>query len=215
MCGPLAMAVFNSKSVGGAEKTILPALFYNIGRTISYTFLGVIFGLLGSMAMIAGMQRGLSVFAGAVLLLVFIFSVNPDQLIGKVAFFSAFYKKITSKLHIYLSKVSSVSYFNFGVINGFLPCGLVYLALAGALSLGNVWGSAGFMMFFGIGTLPAMAALIIFQGKLSNNIRWSLRRLYPLIALFLGIYLIYRGLFSTLPMELNFIEAVKHPILCH
>jgi uncharacterized protein len=215
MCGPLAIAVFNSKDPGTSQKTYFSSLYYNIGRTVSYTFLGIIFGLLGSLAMIAGMQRGLSVFAGTVLLLIFIFSLNPDQIIGKITFLSRFYKKIISRLHFYLTKIKTVSYFNFGIINGFLPCGLVYLALAGALSLGNVWGSAGFMMFFGLGTIPAMAALLLFQGKIGDKLRWSLRRLYPLISLFLGIYLIYRGLFSTLPMELNFIEAIKHPILCH
>lgn len=215
MCGPLAIAVFNSKDTGTSQKTYFSALYYNIGRTVSYTFLGIIFGLLGSLAMVAGMQRGLSVFAGIVLLLIFIFSLNPDQIIGRISFLSGFYKKIISRLQYYLTKIKSVSYFNFGIINGFLPCGLVYLALAGAMSLGNIWGSAGFMMFFGLGTIPAMVALILFQGRIGERLRWSLRRLYPFISLMLGIYLMYRGLFSKLPMELNFIEAIKHPILCH
>jgi sulfite exporter TauE/SafE len=76
-------------------------------------------------------------------------------------------------------------------------------------------GAMGFMMFFGLGTIPALVMLAVGQQYVSSKIRVSLRRLYPLVSLLMGLYLLYRGIFSRLPLELDFYEALRNPVMCH
>jgi sulfite exporter TauE/SafE len=105
--------------------------------------------------------------------------------------------------------------FAFGLMNGMLPCGLVYLGIAGALTMGTVWGGMGFMLFFGLGTVPAMMLVLWGQKWISASLRASLRNVYPYVMLCLGMYLIYRGSMSTFPLELNFVDALRNPVMCH
>jgi sulfite exporter TauE/SafE len=202
MCGPLALAVNGMDKTQSPAENLWNSLKYNIGRTFSYMTLGVFFGIFGGLLAMAGLQKFLSVTAGFVLITIFLFSVNPDSFISKFSWGRNIYQKVTNSLSGILHKKGDISYFKFGILNGLLPCGLVYLAIAGAVSLGHVWGSMGFMLFFGLGTFPV-------------GLRISLKKLYPIISLVLGCYLIYRGVFSQTPLELNFYEALKNPVLCH
>ncbi len=214
MCGPLALAVQNVKQLSGL--TLLSgSLSYNMGRTTGYIILGLIFGAIGIIAAFSGAQRILSIGLGIIMVLFFVFSTNPDQLINKSTFLKKIYGKVTVTLSSFLNKSKRVPSFYLGLINGFLPCGLVYLAIAGAISLGNIYGSMGFMLFFGLGTFPAMVGVVLGHQAISQKWRISLTKLYPFISLILGIYLIYRGWMSKLPLELDFFEALKNPVLCH
>lgn len=215
MCGPLALGVFNARSEHGGISIWINTALYNFGRILSYVLLGFIFGAFGAVAVLAGIQKYLSVGAGVVLLLMALFTVNPDNFIVKLPLIKDLYHNLFEIFRKYMKKMVKVSFFNFGILNGFLPCGLVYLALAGALSLGNMWGGAGFMLFFGLGTFPAMAFTVLAYDRLPSGFRLSLRRIYPVISFVLGVYLIYRGLYSRLPLELNFFEALNNPVLCH
>ena len=89
------------------------------------------------------------------------------------------------------------------------------MGFAGAISLSNIWGSIGFMLFFGLGTFPAMIGVTLGHQAVSQKLRMSLKRLYPIITLVMGAYLIYRGLMSKLPLELDFFEALRNPVMCH
>lgn len=214
MCGPLALAVQSSKKVQGSA-AFFSSLQYNTGRTIGYVSLGLLFGILGSAASFGGVQRGVSILLGVVMVLFFLFSINPDHLISKVPAISRFYTSISQKLFGLLRKSEKVPSLYLGTINGFLPCGLVYIAIAGAISLSNIWGSIGFMLFFGLGTFPAMIGVTLGHQAVSQKLRMSLKRLYPIITLVMGAYLIYRGLMSKLPLELDFFEALRNPVMCH
>lgn len=214
MCGPLALAVHSSKKVSGFS-AFISSFQYNIGRTIGYISLGVLFGLLGSAVSLSGMQRVVSIVLGVIMVLFFIFSINPDQLISKLPSLNQFYKAISQKLFGLFRKSEKVPTIYLGTINGFLPCGLVYIAIAGAISLSNIWGSMGFMLFFGLGTFPAMIGVTLSHQAVSQKLRVSLKKLYPIITLIMGAYLIYRGLMSKLPLELDFFEALKNPVMCH
>lgn len=214
MCGPLAMAVHTTKQQTGWV-ALGGSLMYNSGRTLGYISLGLLFGIIGSIAAFSGIQRFLSILLGVIMILFFLLSTNPDQLIAKSAILRKAYAKVTTTLGSFLKKSKQVPSFYLGLINGFLPCGLVYLAIAGAISLGNIYGSMGFMLFFGLGTFPAMVGLIIGHQAVSQKWRISLAKLYPFISLVMGIYLIYRGWMSKLPLELDFFEALKNPIMCH
>ena len=214
MCGPLALAVHTSKKNIGLG-AFFGALQYNTGRTIGYISLGLLFGLLGSAVALGGAQRVISVVLGVIMVIFFIFSVNPDQLISRMPAFHRFYHSVSQRLFSMLRKSAHVPSLYLGAVNGFLPCGLVYIAIAGAISLSNIWGSMGFMLFFGLGTFPAMMGVTLGHQAVSQKLRVSLKRLYPIITLVMGVYLIYRGLMSKLPLELDFFEALKNPVMCH
>lgn len=214
MCGPLAMAVHHSKGVRGWSSWI-SSLLYNTGRTIGYILLGLLFGLVGSMVAFSGMQRVVSILLGIILILFFVFSIQPDQAIAKVSFLKTTYQWVSRTLRELLKKSKKVPSIVLGVVNGFLPCGLVYIAIVGALSLGNVWGSMGFMLFFGLGTFPGMITVMVGHQPLQKKLGVSFRKVYPYITLFMGLYLVYRGWMYKLPLELNFFEALKNPVMCH
>lgn len=214
MCGPLALAIHSTRQNNGWA-SVLSSLSYNSGRTIGYMILGLIFGLLGSFLAMAGFQKALSVGLGVVLIVLFLFTSHPDQWIGHVPALQKFYQLIQRKLLGLLKKSERVPVLVLGMMNGFLPCGLVYVGLAGAVSLSHIWGSMGFMMFFGLGTFPAMILVMLGPQALSQKMRMSLKKLYPVITLVMGVYLIYRGLMSRYPLELNFIEAIHNPVMCH
>lgn len=214
MCGPLALAIQSTRQNNGWT-SVMSTVFYNSGRTLGYMLLGLIFGILGSFLAMAGFQKGLSIGLGLVLILLFVFTASPDQWITKIPILNSFYRFVQAMLMKMLKKSERIPSLVLGMMNGFLPCGLVYVGLAGAVSLSHVWGSMGFMMFFGLGTFPAMFLVMLGPQMLTQKMRVSLKKLYPVITLIMGVYLVYRGFMSKYPLELNFIEAMNNPVMCH
>lgn len=135
MCGPIALAL----PIGQASnlQLVISRILYNLGRIVTYTFFGAIFGLFGKGIAFAGLQRYASITVGVFILLYYLL---PGKFKGKLSIskpyllLSNFVKKTFSKL---IKKGSPQSLFLFGIINGFLPCGFVYVALAGALTTGS------------------------------------------------------------------------------
>lgn len=108
------------------------------------------------------------------------------------------------------------SVYAFGLLNGLLPCSMVYMALAGAIATGEALKGAGFMFVFGLGTLPAMWSVSIFSGLIRQELRIKARKLYPAVMAVIGILLILRGLNLDIP----YISPALHlshsnPIECH
>ena len=84
--------------------------------------------------------------------------------------------------------------FLIGFFNGFLPCGLVYMALIGSISTGNAIEGALYMMLFGLGTVPLMSSAIFFGNFISINARKTIQKVIPVFVVFIGILFILRGL---------------------
>ena len=93
-----------------------------------------------------------------------------------------------------LTKKTLSSSFTIGFLNGFLPCGLVYTALFGALTMGNLWGSIGYMTAFGMGTIPLMLLLVLLGDFLPVALRRQLNQWLPIVVIIVGILFILRGL---------------------
>lgn len=214
MCGPLALAAQGQGNKNGARAWI-NSLLYNGGRITSYMLLGVFFGIFGTLLAMTGFQKGVSITAGVFLLLLFFFNVQPDQWLGTSSPFRKIFTWVQQKFLIWSGQKEYVSRYVLGILNGFLPCGMVYIALAGAISLQHIWGGMGFMLFFGLGTLPALVAVMLAGRWMKGKWRLGLSKIYPVVSLILGLYLIYRGIFSTTPLELNFYEALRNPVMCH
>lgn len=197
MCGPLALALPGGRR--GRAALIVSRLSYNAGRTVTYTALGLIIGALGEGLAFAGMQRWLSITAGVALLIAF---VAPASFVRKVTP-TGFYLTVQTVLQRFWNRLSSGSgsgsLFIIGALNGALPCGFVYLALAGAAAAGSIEGSAAFMLGFGLGTIPAMLAASLVGGLARAPLRQRLSRLLPVAGAAIAALLILRGLSLGIP----------------
>ena len=80
------------------------------------------------------------------------------------------------------------------MINGLLPCGFVYLALAGSVAAGSVAGGAAYMALFGLGTIPAMLAVSMAGHLFGMRFSNLFRKATPFIAISVSLLLIYRGI---------------------
>ena len=197
MCGPIALAIPLDRKNLRSEVTGI--LSYNGGRILTYSLLGSLFGLVGHSFVLAGYQRSLSIVLGLSLLASVIIpktAFSRLQFKGGLFLMIARRKADVGKL---FRRTGFSSLFLIGTLNGLLPCGFVYAGLAGSLLSGGILKGALFMALFGLGTLPAMAALSFAGNKLSAGFRVFIRRVLPVLVLFMGVLLILRGLNLGLP----------------
>lgn len=212
MCGPIAMAL----PLTAKEKwaVIFQSLLYNLGRITTYSLMGFFFGLMGWGIALAGYQNILSIGLGIVLLLSAIFTLSLEQNLLQHSLFNRYLQKVMDKLRKLLSIRNKSSAYRIGLLNGLLPCGLVYIALAGSLATGNHWEGALYMLLFGLGTLPLMLGVMIF-GKWSKPFFLSFQRLIPYGLFVFGVYLVYRGMMVEVPENVGFLQVGSLKDLCH
>lgn len=194
MCGPIVLSLPYSNS-----NLSISALQYNFGRLVAYGFLGLIFGLFGKGLILGGVQQWVSIFAGVFLIL----SVFIPKLIGiKWVIFKPlqfFYNGVKNKLSYLFKSQSRFKLLGIGFINGFLPCGLVYIALVGALLSNSVINSVLCMLMFGLGTSPSLIILIFSAEMISSNLKQKINKFIPVFIIFLGLIFILRGLGLGIP----------------
>ncbi|MEA3478493.1 MAG: sulfite exporter TauE/SafE family protein [Bacteroidota bacterium] len=196
MCGPIAIALPLKHESWFAR--ITSSLTYNIGRTITYGILGAIFGLLGKGIAVGGLQQWASIIIGVIMILSVLFPV----MFRKINIESASYKMVgkTKKLFGKMFSIRSyTSLFTIGILNGFLPCGLVYIAIASAIVLGTVEKGVVYMVIFGLGTIPIMLSLSVLGNVVSVRFRKKVSRIIPYFIILIGILFILRGLNLGIP----------------
>jgi sulfite exporter TauE/SafE len=212
MCGPLVLAVHAS---GQPKLLSLNKVLYHLGRLLVYGILGAVVGLIGETASAFGWQQGLAVAAGMAMLVLVVwpekFKRGPFKFIGKV-------KQLFSKL---LQTKSYSTHFLLGMLNGLLPCGLVYMALAAALAIGNLSSSISFMLFFGIGTSPALLAAGSLLGFLSNKLKGASMKYLQITLVCVSMLVVLRGANLGIPYispkltsSLNKANKVEHKMDC-
>ncbi len=197
MCGPIAMSL---PGFGQSRpKIILTRFIYNLGRVVSYAVLGAVMGLIGRQISMAGYQQTLSIVLG-ILILVTTFAPTRlgNQFLEKTRLIVIF-QKIQSGISLLFRFNSTRSMFLIGILNGLLPCGLVYLGLAGSLVTGSIAGGIAYMTFFGLGTFPMMLIISVLPHIAGINIRRKLNRFIPYAAIIVGILFILRGLSLGIP----------------
>ncbi len=196
MCGPITLALPAHKNIG---LELIAKTLYNSGRIMTYTVFGAVAGVIGQGFSVAGWQQGLSVFTGVFLILLVIItgSANLDLAFLKPVVRLADFLK--SKFRFYIKKRSLGSVIVIGVLNGFLPCGLVYVAIAGALAGGSIANGAAYMAIFGMGTFPWMFAFAFGGSFISGRLRQKIYRFVPAFIFVLGILFILRGLNLGIP----------------
>lgn len=196
MCGPIALAV-PSRRTGYAGR-LVDAMLLNGGRVLSYVALGLLFGAFGRGLRVAGLQQAISIGLGALILMSLIVPRLSVSLSMPMVWVTAIGRMRTMFART-LSRTSPLGLIISGVMNGLLPCGMVYMALALALSQEGPILGASFMLFFGFGTLPALVLLRL--GAASINQRWraSLRRLSPVLMTVVALILVLRGMRADIP----------------
>jgi sulfite exporter TauE/SafE len=200
MCGPLALALLPTNgSQAGWGRIAAGSLLYNSGRAMTYALLGLAFGLLGGAARLAGLQQGLSIATGVAILFWLVLPKHLTHRIEATHRVAAALAHLKLWLNRGLRSHRFAAQFGVGLLNGLLPCGFVYLALAGALAQPSITRSMLFMALFGLGTMPAMLALTLPNGLLSPSVRFSLRRLLPVGTAVVAVLLIVRGLALGVP----------------
>lgn len=197
MCGPIAFTLpLGNKPWAGR---VFGSLAYNAGRTIIYMVMGSLIGFLGMGISMAGFQEWASIIAGAAMILLAGIPLlfKKERKTGGI--FTKVLGTLQSRLVPLLRNGSIGSLFAIGLLNGLLPCGLVYVSLAGALNAGGVIPALLFMAAFGIGTIPMMFAVSLAGSFISLNIRSFINRATPYVIIFLGVLFIVRGLSLGIP----------------
>ena len=197
MCGPIAFILPIDKS--SVTKTFIQTFLYHFGRLLSYAIIGILFGFLGKGLYLAGFQQNLSILMGAIMILTVII---PVTIFNKFNFSKPLYKligKLKHSLGLYLNKKSNKALFTIGFLNGFLPCGLVYMALIGAISTGNAFQGGLYMAVFGLGTIPMMSGAILLGNFINVSIRNKIQKIIPILVIIIGLLFILRGLGLGIP----------------
>jgi uncharacterized protein len=208
MCGPLALALPQAGNTAPAYAT--GRLVYNVGRVITYCLLGVIFGLVGKTLLMAGIQRWVSIALG-VLLLVGLFASRKLALWHPVA---ALVNRLKSGMPAMLKKRSVSALLSLGLLNGLLPCGLVYVAGAGATATGGIVSGAFYMAAFGAGTIPMMLAISLSGKLVPFSLRLKLLKAVPVAIILLATLLILRGMELGIPYVSPVLSG-DAPGFCH
>ncbi len=195
MCGPLAMALPYRTSA--PVPRVARASLYSLGRTLTYILLGVLLATLGEVATMAGVQRILSVALGSLLIFLIVFPRYYRQLSDNLER-TTFYSRIKTGIRSQFQRRSFLAFFTTGMLNGLLPCTMVYLAAFAAINTGS-WQSGSLLMLgFGLGTSPALIAMAAAPSlSLFGRINW--RRVVPVVAVLAGTLMIVRGVATELP----------------
>ncbi len=202
MCGPLLMTSLNAAK----NNEVLFYVLYHTGRICVYGLLGVLVGITGQGFSLAGGHQIVAIVLGVLVCLV---GIQQATNLFKYKLRSFGLEKIAQYLIRNYSKLGKKSYFFKGVINGFLPCGLVYVALTGALLTENSLLGFSYMAIFGIGTLPILISLAFFN-KLKLNLKYNFSRLLPWITILFGLWILIRGLGLGIPyFSPNRLETTK------
>ncbi|MGB0525753.1 MAG: sulfite exporter TauE/SafE family protein [Flammeovirgaceae bacterium] len=187
MCAPIAFAFQNK----GSKSPFLSKIVYNLGRLTTYFILGALVGSLGNVLAFSGLQKWLSIFAGLLMILAGVFAVNLDLIVVKLPFFQRLYNWTSQGMAWAMRQRYAA--FPLGMLNGILPCGLVYFALFGAVASGNYLDGGLSMLAFGVGTFPLMIGAAWFGQVVNLNWRNGFKKLYPVLFIGLGLLIIVKA----------------------
>lgn len=197
MCGPIALALPLNRS--SKLEIVIGVLQYNFGRIFTYSILGFIVGLFGLGINLIGILQGLSVAAGIGIIL---YAWRKQLFSGSFFryFSSSFIQRFSSKnMGKILRGNSPFKLFLFGMLNGILPCGMVYTALIAALVADTPINASFILFFFGLGTLPGMIIITLFANQITTQFRGEINKILPYLVTIIGLLILLRGLNLDIP----------------
>lgn len=214
MCGPIAFML----PIDRANKTkgFFQILNYHLGRLFTYSLIGLLFGFLGKGFYFFGFQQQLSIIVGFLMIITILF----PKILQKLSFskkISTLVLKIKNSLGAALKKKGNDTFFTIGFLNGFLPCGLVYMAVFGALATSNALTGSLYMFLFGLGTIPLMTAFVYLGNFTKGNFKKNIQKAIPVMVIFIGVLFIIRGLGLGIPYvsPAPVLDLVSNNAVCH
>ena len=215
MCGPIAFMLPVDRS--NSFKKVSQIAIYHFGRLLAYSIIGLIFGIVGKSFYIFGIQQQLSIIIGALMIIVVLL---PHHIIGKYNLSKPLYKvisKVKSSLGKALKKKTADTFLTIGFLNGFLPCGLVYMAVFGAIASGSLLQGSLYMLLFGLGTIPLMTMAIYLGKFLNSTIKQRIQKAIPIFVIIIGVLFILRGLGLGIPYisPAPIVDTATSAIECH
>ncbi|WP_438710910.1 sulfite exporter TauE/SafE family protein [Aquimarina muelleri] len=215
MCGPIAFMLPVNRS--NSIQKFFQVFLYHFGRLLAYSIIGVFFGILGKSFSIFGLQQNLSIVIGVLMI---IFVLIPYQIFLKYNFSKPIYKiiaKVKNNLGAALKKKTPDTFLSIGFLNGFLPCGLVYMAVFGSIASGTILDGSLYMLFFGLGTIPLMTLAVYAGNFLSQKARQHIQKAIPVFVILIGLLFIIRGLGLGIPYlsPKPVVEIVSSDFECH
>ena len=197
MCGPIAMVLPVDRN--HEVKKVIQIVLYHLGRITSYSILGILFGVLGRGLFLAGFQQKMSIWVGVLMIVVVLV---PEKVFAQYNFSKPVFKWISqlkSALGQTLKKKTYPSFYTIGLLNGLLPCGLVYVALFGALAQQDITLSMLYMSLYGLGTIPMMSMVVYVSQWLTVPVRSRIQKIIPVVTMVIGTLFILRGLGLDIP----------------
>jgi len=215
MCGPIAMALpMGNRSTAGR---LYGGLLYNLGRILTYTWLGLVLGLAGGFLITPKLQSAICIFFGAAILVYLLLPSTIKKTVAGKTPAKGFFLALRKQLGKLLSAQTNSSFFGVGMLNGLLPCGMIYLALTSSFLTGSVVKGSLFMAAFGAGTFPAMLAAVFFGSFFNQQVRLNLRKAVPFFLACMAVLLVLRGLNLGIPYVSPSLpqNAARVEVLCH
>ncbi len=215
MCGPIAFMLPVDRS--NSTRKVFQIFSYHSGRLLAYSIIGLIFGLVGKRLYIFGIQQQLSIIIGVLMIVVVL---TPVKTFNKYNFSKPLYRLISAvktKLGKALKKKTADTFLTIGFLNGFLPCGLVYMAVLASLAMQNALYGGFYMMLFGLGTIPLMTTAIYLGKFLNSTIKQRIQKAIPVFVVIIGLLFIVRGMGLGIPYlsPAPVIEISSSTIDCH
>lgn len=215
MCGPIAFMLPVDRS--NTSSKVVQIFMYHLGRLLSYGIIGLMFGWVGKSLYIFGTQQQLSIIIGTLMIAIVLI---PSKIFNKYNFSKPIYRiisKLKSGLGQALKKKTSDTFLTIGFLNGFLPCGLVYMAVFASLTTGSAFYGSLYMVLFGLGTIPLMTTAIYFGKFLNSTIKQRIQKAIPVFVVIIGFLFILRGLGLGIPYisPAPVIDVVTNNIECH
>ncbi len=197
MCGPIAFVLPVDRS--NNIKKFFQIFLYHFGRLLAYSSIGLFFGILGKSLNLFGIQQKLSILVGVLMIVLILI---PNQTLNKYNFSKPIYKgvsKVKNALGAALKKKTPDTFLTIGFLNGFLPCGLVYMAVFGAIASGHILEGGLYMFLFGLGTIPLMTIAVYAGNFLKGKARRHIQKAIPVFIVVIGLLFIIRGLGLGIP----------------
>lgn len=218
MCGPIAFMLPLDREYKG--KKLMQLFLYHLGRLLAYGLLGLVFGVVGKGLYLFGIQQKLSIGIGVLMIAIV---VIPAKHLNRFKLTTPIYKvigRVKSALGKAIKKKTADTFLTIGFLNGFLPCGLVYMALLGAIALATPTQGALYMMLFGVGTIPLMTSAVFFSALLKGNTKQRIQKWIPAFVVVIGVLFILRGMGLGIPYvspkaPTSQTEMVSSQMECH
>jgi sulfite exporter TauE/SafE len=209
MCGPLALSLPSFRHRWW--QVVMDKILYNLGRMLTYSFLGLLIGIIGKQLWLSGLQQGVSLLSGLLILAAGFSGIFKVRLAGSRPL-STLMAPARRLLNYALRH--QAGHLVVGLLNGLLPCGFVYLALAGAINTGTPIAAAAYMFWFGAGTFPLMLLATVSAGFIGPVIRRRINKVMPFLMVLLGLWFLMRGLDLNIPY-LSPAKQTSGVSICH